>query len=117
MLKYSHNLEFNSPDYASHIRFSFPAKQKPNNISFKNSVHLINSEKKPDNHRQYLIEFIRDNNNNKNKNSVPKQTSQKYNSTKSSKIPNRIEEKKVEDEETIDENYFFNDFFNHQIKL
>ena len=117
MLKYSHNLEFNSPDYASHIRFSFPAKQKPNNISFKNSVHLINSEKKPDNHRQYLIEFIRDNNNNKNKNSVPKQTSQKYNSTKSSKIPNRIEEKKVEDEENIDENYFFNDFFNHQIKL
>ena len=117
MLKYSHNLEFNTPDYAHQMRFSFPAKQKPNNISFKNSVHLINSEKKPNNHRQYLIEFIRDNNNNKNKNSVPKQTSQKFNSTKSSNVPDKIEEKKVEEEENIDENYFFNDYFNHQIKL
>ena len=118
MLKYSHNLEFSTTDYASQMRLSFPSKnQKPNNISFKNSVHLINSEKKPNNHRQYLIEFIRDNNNNKNKNSVPKQTSQKFKSTKSSNVPDKIEEKKVEDEEIIDENYFFNDYFNHQIKL
>ena len=118
MIKYSHNLEFNTPDYASQIRFSFPSKnQKLNNISFKNSVHLINSEKKPNNHRQYLIEFIRDNNNNKNKNSVPKHTSQKFNSTKSANVPDKIEEKKVEDEEIINENYFFNDYFNHQIKL
>ena len=118
MLKYSHNLEFNTPEYASQTRFSFPAKnQKPNNISFKNSVHLISSEKKPNNHRQYLIEFIRDNNNNKNKNSVPKKTSKKFNSTKGSIVPDKIEEKKVEDEESLDENYFFNDYFNHQIKL
>ena len=94
MLKYSHNLEFSTPDYASHMRLSFPSKnQKPNNISFKNSVHLINSEKKPNNHRQYLIEFIRDNNNNKNKNSVPKQTSQKFKSTKSTNVPDKIEYK------------------------
>ena len=118
MLKYSHNLELSTPDYTSHMRLSFPSKnQKPNNISFKNSVHLINSEKKPNNHRQYLIEFIRDNNNNKNKNSVPKQTSQKFKLTKSTNVPDKIEEKKVEDEEIIDENYFFNDYFNHQIKL
>ena len=51
-------------DSSSQFNYHFPIKsQKPNNISFKNSVYLMKSEKRTNTHRQYLIDFIRDNNN------------------------------------------------------
>ena len=58
-------------DFSSQLNFHFHIQNlKPNNISFKNSVYLMKSEQKSNNHRQYLIDFIRDNNNinNNNKN-------------------------------------------------
>ena len=111
-MNYSQNLEFSSPDFTSKIRFSFPFKnRKPNNISFKNSIHMMNSEKKPDNHRQYLIDFIRDNNNKNRKSPTPRQTIEKPNLY----IDTKLFTKK--NEEIIDKNIFYNDYFNQQIKI
>ena len=113
-MNYSQNIEFFSPDYSSKVRFSFPFKNhKANNISFKNSVHMINSEKKPDNHRQYLIDFIRDNNN-KNK-KTPTPTPRDTISKKNFNLNQIIQEK--DNEEIIDKNIFFNDYFIQKIRF
>ena len=117
-MNYSQNVEYSSPDFCSSVRFSFPFKNlKPNNISFKNSVHMINSEKKPNNHRQYLIDFIRDNNNKNKKSPAPTQRN-------SIIKPNlNINEKKPDNnnnnnnEEIIDKNIFYNDYFIQKIKF
>ena len=117
-MNYSHNIKYSTPDYSSQIRFSFPLKNhKPNNISFKNSVQLINSEKKPNNHRQYLIDFIRDNNNKNRKSPDPNKISPKMNSNNIILLSEKIEEKKEENEEIIDKKLFFNDYFNQQTKF
>lgn len=111
-MNYSQNLEFSSPDFTSKIRFSFPFKnRKPNNISFKNSIHMMNSEKKPDNHRQYLIDFIRDNNNKNRKSPTPRQTTEKSNLNMDTKLFTK------KNDEIIDKNIFYNDYFNQQIKI
>ena len=104
--------EFISQEYSSRVRFSLPYNnQNQNNISFKNSVHIVNnSEKKPNNHRQYLIDFIRDNNNNNRKSPLPKQMISNKNQY-SLKALNNI------DKDIIDKNLFFNDYFNKQKKL
>ena len=106
------NSEFISQEYSSKVRFSLPYNnQKQNNISFKNSVHMINnSEKRPSNHRQYLIDFIRDNNNKNRKSPLPKQII-------SNKNQNSVKSLNDIDKEIIDKNLFFNDYFNKQKKL
>ena len=108
----TNNSEFPLGEFPSQNRLSFPFKNhKPNNISFKNSINIINSEKKPNNHRQYLIDFIRDNNNKNRKSPAPKQMISNKNK---SKMLNSIDE---ENEEIIDKNNFFNDYFIQQIRL
>ena len=98
------NSEITSSDSASQIHFRFPIKNtNPNNISFKNSVYLMKSEQKANNHRQYLIDFIRDNNNKNRKeysNNVIKE-----------------EQEEKQNQEILDKNNFFNDYFYHQKKL
>ena len=99
-------------EVSSKINFNFPIKnKKPNNISFKNSVYLLKSEQKLNNHRQYLIDFIRDNNN-KNK----KQKNEKINPINSATLPIKEETEQKKNQIIIDSNNFFNDFFNHQNK-
>ena len=113
-MNYSQNIEFSSPDFSSKVRFSFPFKNhKPNNISFKNSVYMINSEKKPDNHRQYLIDFIRDNNNKSKKTPTP--TPRDTISKKNFNLNQKIQEKN--NEEIIDKNIFFNDYFIQKVRF
>ena len=108
----SNNSEFITQEYSSRVRFSLPYNnQKQNNISFKNSVQMINnSEKRPSNHRQYLIDFIRDNNNKNRKSPLPKQII-------SNKNQNSIKSLNNFDKEIIDKNFFFNDYFNNKKKL
>ena len=101
------NSEFTASDSSSQINFRFPIKNpKANNISFKNSVYLMKSEQKTNSHRQYLIDFIRDNNN-KNK----KQNNENATSKKTIK-----EEEEKQSQEIIDKNNFFNDYFYQQKK-
>ena len=106
------NSEFISQEYSSRVRFSLPYNnQKQNNISFKNSVHMVNnSEKRPNNHRQYLIDFIRDNNNKNRQSPLPKQII-------SNKNENSVKNLYNLNNEIIDKNFFFNDYFNKQKKL
>ena len=112
MINYSNNTEFLSSEYPSQIRFSFPFKNpKQNNISFKNSVNMINSEKKSNNHRQYLIGFIRNNNNKNRKSPSPHQIISKDNSSNILSSPEKGGEK------IIDKKSFFNDYFNQQLKF
>ena len=112
MINYSNNTEFLSSEYPSQIRFSFPFKN-PNqsNISFKNSVNMINSEKKSNNHRQYLIGFIRNNNNKNRKSPSPHQIISKEN------FSNILASQEKGDEKIIDKKSFFNDYFNQQLKF
>ena len=100
-------------DSSSQFNYHFPIKsQKPNNISFKNSVYLMKSEQRTNTHRQYLIDFIRDNNN-KNK----KQKNEKIIQTKkNSNLTKREEQDEKPPQEIIDEKNFFNDYFNYQSK-
>ena len=111
-MNFLNNSEFVTQEYSLKTRFSLPFKNyKCNNISFKNSIHMINSEKKPNNHRQYLIGFIRDNNSKNRKSPTPRPI-----------ISTNIKEKKdnlekVEEEETIDKDNFFNDHFYEQNKI
>ena len=108
----SNNSEFISSEFPSQARLSFPFKNhKPNNISFKHSVNMINSEKKPNNHRQYLIDFIRDNNNKNRKSPAPKQMITNKNQSKF------LNSNEKNNEEIIDSNIFFNDYFNQQIRI
>ena len=96
-------------DSSSQLNFHFPIKnQKANNISFKNSVYLMKSEQKTNSHRQYLIDFIRDNNN-KNRN----QNNQKLNSKKIIKE----EQEEKQNRENLDKINFFNDYFYYQKKI
>ena len=106
------NSELIYQEYSSRVRFSLPYNnQKLNNISFKNSVHMVNnSEKRPSNHRQYLIDFIRDNNNKNRKSPLPKQII-------SNKNENSVKNLCDLNKEIIDKNFFFNDYFNKQKKL
>ena len=68
--KLINNSEFINADSLSQLNSKFQIRQpKINNISFKNSLQLIKSEQKENAHRQYLIDFIRDNNN-KNKKKI-----------------------------------------------
>ena len=98
------NSEITSSDSASQIHFRFPIKNtNPNNISFKNSVYLMKSEQKANNHRQYLIDFIRDNNN--------------KNRKEYSKNVIKEEQEEKQNQEILDKNNFFNDYFYHQKKL
>ena len=111
----SNNSEFPLGEFPSQNRLSFPFKNyKPNNISFKNSVNIINSEKKPNNHRQYLIDFIRDNNNKNRKSPAPKQMISNKNKSKINSNSNSIDDN---NEEIIDKNIFFNDYFNQQMRF
>ena len=98
-------------DSSSQLNFHFPIKnQKANNISFKNSVYLMKSEQKTNSHRQYLIDFIRDNNNNnKNRN----QNNQKLNTKKIIKE----EQEEKQSQENLDKINFFNDYFYYQKKI
>ena len=91
-------------DSSSQFNYHFPIKsQKPNNISFKNSVYLMKSEQRTNTHRQYLIDFIRDNNN-KNK----KQKNEKIIQTKkNSNLTKREEQDEKPPQEIIDEKKFF----------
>ena len=96
-------------DTSSQLNFHFPIKnQKANNISFKNSVYLMKSEQKTNSHRQYLIDFIRDNNN-KNRN----QNNQKLNTKKIIKE----EQEEKQSQENLDKINFFNDYFYYQKKI
>ena len=96
-------------DSSSQLNFHFPIKnQKANNISFKNSVYLMKSEQKTNSHRQYLIDFIRDNNN-KNRN----QNNQKLNTKKIIKE----EQEEKQSQENLDKINFFNDYFYYQKKI
>ena len=96
-------------DSSSQLNFHFPIKnQKANNISFKNSVYLMKSEQKTNSHRQYLIDFIRDNNN-KNRN----QNNQKLNTKKIIKE----EQEEKQNQENLDKINFFNDYFYYQKKI
>ena len=96
-------------DTSSQLNFHFPIKnQKANNISFKNSVYLMKSEQKTNSHRQYLIDFIRDNNN-KNRN----QNNQKLNTKKIIKE----EQEEKQNQENLDKINFFNDYFYYQKKI
>ena len=71
--KLINNSEFINADSLSQLNSKFQIKQpKINNISFKNSMQLIKSEQKENAHRQYLIDFIRDNNNKNKKTSNQK---------------------------------------------
>ena len=98
------NSEFTSSDSSSQIHFRFPIKTtKPNNISFKNSVYLMKSDQKANNHRQYLIDFIRDNNN--------------KNIRQNSKKVIKEEQDEKQNQEILNKNNFFNDYFYHQKKL
>ena len=107
------NSDYNTnSEVSSQIKFNFPIKnQKPNNISFKNSVYLMKSEQKANTHRQYLIDFIRDNNN-KNKKQKNEKINLKNNTTQT--IQEETEEKP--NQIILDRKNFFNDFFNHQNK-
>ena len=116
MINYSKRIKnqeyITNSDSSSQINFHFPIKnQKPNNISFKNSIYLMKSEQKANTHRQYLIDFIRDNNN-KNK----KQKNEKINPSK--KNINTLTKKEDQEEkqfqEILDQENFFNDYFNYQ---
>ena len=112
MFNYSKRIkktEFTFSDSSSQINFRVPTKnQKVNNISFNNSIYLIKSEQKENSHKQYLIDFIRDNNN----------KSKKQNN-KELVIKKTIKEKEEEKQnpENLDPNNFFNDYFYHQKKL
>ena len=98
--------EFTSSDSSSQINFYYPIKnQKPNNLSFKNSVYLMKSEQKSNNHRQYLMDFIRDNNSKTNRRENKKQ------------IIIEEEQEEKQNQEILDKNNFFNDFFYHKKKL
>ena len=111
----SNNSELPLGEFPSQNRLSFPFKNhKQNNISFKNSVNIINSEKKPNNHRQYLIDFIRDNNNKNRKSPAPKQMISNKNKSKINSNSNSIDDN---NEEIIDKNIFFNDYFNQQMRF
>ena len=105
-------------DSSSQLNFHFPIKnQKANNISFKNSVYLMKSEQKVNTHRQYLIDFIRDNNNINNNNSKNRnQNNQNYQKLNSKKIIKEEQEEK-QNQEILDKNNFFNDYFYYQKKL
>ena len=107
------NSDYNTnSEVSSQIKFNFPIKnQKPNNISFKNSVYLMKSEQKANTHRQYLIDFIRDNNN-KNKKQKNEKINLKNNTTQT--IQEETEEKP--NQIILVRKNFFNDFFNHQNK-
>ena len=71
--KLINNSEFINAGSLSQLNSKFQIKQpKINNISFKNSLQLIKSEQKENAHRQYLIDFIRDNNNKNKKTSNQK---------------------------------------------
>ena len=108
----SNNSESTLREFPAQNRLSFPFKNhKTNNISFKNSVNIINSEKKPNNHRQYLIDFIRDNNSKNRKSPAPKQMISNKNK---SKILNSVDDN---NEEIIDKNIYFNDYFYQQMKF
>ena len=112
MINYSNNSEYLSKEYPSQIRLSFPFKNpKQSNISFKNSVNMINSDKKSNNHRQYLIGFIRNNNNKNRKSPSPSQIISKGNHSKNLNLPIK------ESETIIDKKIFFNDYFNQQLKF
>ena len=114
-MNYLNNSEFVTQEYSSKMRFSLPFKNYTNSkISFKDSFHLINSEKKPNNHRQYLIGFIRDNNNTKIKFPTPKNNISKQNHDKKSTLE-KVEEETIDNK--IDKNNFFNDYFYRQIKI
>ena len=114
-MNYLNNSEFVTQKYSSKMRFSLPFKNYTNkNISFKDSFHLINSEKKPNNHRQYLIDFIRDNNNTKIKSPSPKNNISKQNHDIKSTLE-KVEEESIDNK--IDKNNFFNDYFYQQIKI
>ena len=112
MINYSGDSEYLSKEYPSQIRLSFPFKNpKQSNISFKNSVNMINSDKKSNNHRQYLIGFIRNNNNKNRKSPSPSQIISKGNHSKNLNLPIK------ESETIIDKKIFFNDYFNQQLKF
>ena len=118
MINYSKRIKnqeyITNSDSSSQINFHFPIKnQKPNNISFKNSIYLMKSEQKANTHRQYLIDFIRDNNN-KNK----KQKNEKINPTKknSNTLTKKEEQNEKNNQEILDPKNFFNDYFNYQSK-
>ena len=101
-------------DSSTQINYHFPIKnQIPNNISFKNSVYLMKSEQKNNTHRQYLIDFIRDNNN-KNK----KQKNEKINPSKknSNTLTKKEQQNEKYNQEILDPQNFFNDYFNYQSK-
>ena len=109
-------VEYTSSDPSSQIKYSFPIKNlNTNNYSFKNSIHLIKSEQKPNTHRQYLIDFIRDNNNTNKK----QNNNQKINSKKNTllKIKEEEENEQKQNHEIIDQKNFFNDYFIYQNKI
>ena len=118
MINYSKRIKnqeyITNSDSSSQINFHFPIKnQKPNNISFKNSIYLMKSEQKANTHRQYLIDFIRDNNN-KNK----KQKNEKINPSKknSNTLTKKEDQEEKQVQEILDQENFFNDYFNYQSK-
>ena len=111
-MNFLNNSEYLSQDFSSKSRFSLPfLNNKQNKISVKDSLQIINSEKKPNNHRQYLIGFIRDNNNKNRKSPTPKEILSAKNQEKNT---NTLEK---EEDKNMDEIFFFNDYFYYQLLL
>ena len=114
--KLINNSEFINADSLSQLNSKFQIKQpKINNISFKNSLQLIKSEQKENAHRQYLIDFIRDNNN-KNKKTSNQKIIPKKNGITAIKEEQEESQKEKQNKELIDPKNFFNDYFYNQKK-
>ena len=114
--KLINNSEFINADSLSQLNSKFQIKQpKINNISFKNSLQLIKSEQKENAHRQYLIDFIRDNNN-KNKKTSNQKIIPKKNGITAIKEEQEESQKEKQNKELIDSKNFFNDYFYNQTK-
>ena len=114
--KLINNSEFINADSLSQLNSKFQIKQpKINNISFKNSLQLIKSEQKENAHRQYLIDFISDNNN-KNKKTSNQKIIPKKNGITTIKEEQEESQKEKQNKELIDPKNFFNDYFYNQKK-